>query len=229
MAMQNLRKEKQREIRLGYRTRQLELTADYYRRKREAGIPTDAPVTLAGQDRALWKRIAEMASPERAERHCRAIVFKMFAGLPRQAMIQVRADREAIKARHRAYRARLRAKAIHIMGGKCQRCGFDDHRALQFDHVQALRRGSSGVGRRGHSGVAVYRQVIRGRTDGIQLLCANCHVIKTLVEDGADGLSHINIRPRAPAFALPSSGPSAGHTGGLVALGMDGGQGAPDL
>ena len=39
--------------------------------------------------------------------------------------------------RRRDYRIRVKARAIKMMGGKCERCGYDDARALRLHHVQA--------------------------------------------------------------------------------------------
>lgn len=64
-------------------------------------------------------------------------------------------------------------KAVRVLGSKCVRCGFDDIRALQIDHING--GGSQAVKRSGHSH---YYAVARGETSGFQLLCANCNWIK---------------------------------------------------
>jgi len=71
------------------------------------------------------------------------------------------------------------------------RCGFNDARALQFDHIKPVRRGLNGAK---HSKVASthsYLAILRG-DKGYQLLCANCHAIKTRDEDDRDGSLRIN-------------------------------------
>lgn len=71
--------------------------------------------------------------------------------------------------------AKLRTGIIEKMGGKCVRCGFDDPRALQFDHVNGGGRRLSGnfVNHR------AYLKSIRDNKDGMfQLLCSNCNWIK---------------------------------------------------
>ncbi len=90
------------------------------------------------------------------------------------------------------YRKRVKARAIEAMGGRCCRCGFNDARALQFDHVKPVRRGSSGLRLRGSASTETHLAVLRG-SDEFQLLCANCHSIKTYHEDGADGTLHHNV------------------------------------
>lgn len=69
----------------------------------------------------------------------------------------------------------LRLDAIEAAGGKCVACGIGDNRVLQFDHIN----GGGCAERKKVSREAIWRQVIRGERDDLQLLCANCHVIKT--------------------------------------------------
>lgn len=75
----------------------------------------------------------------------------------------------------------VRERAIACLGGKCGHCGIDDIRVLQIDHIKAIQRGSNGI-----KYCATYQtmlQIIRGELlDQVQLLCANCHMIKTYEE-----------------------------------------------
>ena len=73
----------------------------------------------------------------------------------------------------RRYTRRLRARAIAYLGGKCIRCGFDDPRALQIDHVD----GGGGAELEKIQSRGVQLRVLRGEP-GYQLLCANCNWIK---------------------------------------------------
>jgi 5-methylcytosine-specific restriction endonuclease McrA len=82
----------------------------------------------------------------------------------------------------------MRRLAIEAMGGCCEECGFADHRALQFDHRTPIRRGRSGLHKSAHSAEKTYRAVLAGKREGLQLLCANCHAIKTR-KDEDSGLS----------------------------------------
>jgi 5-methylcytosine-specific restriction endonuclease McrA len=69
-------------------------------------------------------------------------------------------------------------KAIALLGGKCCRCGCDDTRCLEIDHIIPVR------GDRSIYGDKLYRNIISGgSTKNLQVLCANCHAIKTY-EDG---------------------------------------------
>lgn len=71
-------------------------------------------------------------------------------------------------------RRRQRSAAVAMLGSICARCGFDDIRALQIDHVNG---GGAQETRRGGYQRMVAR-IARGMTEGYQLLCANCNWIK---------------------------------------------------
>jgi len=63
-----------------------------------------------------------------------------------------------------------------LLGGKCARCGFDDSRALQFDHVdgRGAKHRREIVGRNSYT---MSRHVLKNPTR-FQVLCANCNWIK---------------------------------------------------
>lgn len=72
-------------------------------------------------------------------------------------------------------RRNVRQEVIEILGGYCVRCGFDDWRALQVDHVHG--GGSAEYKKKGN--MKVYREIIAADDfTGYQLLCANCNWIK---------------------------------------------------
>ena len=74
-----------------------------------------------------------------------------------------------------------RFKAYEILGGpKCNRCGFDDPRALQIDHVDndGFLFGKS------RGGLKVYQEVIKKAGAGFQVLCSNCNWIKKAEFEG---------------------------------------------
>jgi hypothetical protein len=75
------------------------------------------------------------------------------------------------------YRHEIRTKLLALFGGKCVRCGFDDKRALQLDHV-------NGGGRKEFRDLgawSLYRKALK-HPEGYQLLCANCNWIKRYEE-----------------------------------------------
>jgi hypothetical protein len=71
----------------------------------------------------------------------------------------------------------LKQEAITVLGGKCCHCQCSDIRCLEIDHIVPVR------GDRSLYGVKLYRSVAQGNTEGLQVLCACCHAIKTY-EDG---------------------------------------------
>jgi hypothetical protein len=84
---------------------------------------------------------------------------------------------------NRRLRRRLRVAALKLYGGKCEHCGFDDERALQFDHVVPVA--VAGAKRTSHADVLAGKMA----KEELQLLCANCHAIKTRADDGHSELS----------------------------------------
>ena len=91
-------------------------------------------------------------------------------------------NKDRVRRQNRDKRRRLRQQALDALGGRCVRCGFDDPRALQVDHVnddghadrQAL--GASWFGK-------IMRAIRDGERDKYQLLCANCNWIKRAEAD----------------------------------------------
>lgn len=91
-----------------------------------------------------------------------------------------RAYRQHQQPKVRATQARqwnkYRAAALDALGGCCMECGNDDPRVLEIDHAD----GSGGQDRKRRSKVSILRSVVTNHSD-YQLLCANCHRIKTIV------------------------------------------------
>lgn len=83
--------------------------------------------------------------------------------------------REQQKTRERERRRRKRRELIELYGGKCVKCGFEDFRALQLDHI-------NGGGRQHilNTGRRFYAEWLRTKwaQQKMQLLCANCNWIK---------------------------------------------------
>ena len=83
----------------------------------------------------------------------------------------------------RAANVAIRAETLlHYGEGRCARCGQDDIRVLELDHVNGNGNGDR-IARTGgcRGGVPFYRALkAAGWPDGFQVLCANCHRIKTL-------------------------------------------------
>jgi 5-methylcytosine-specific restriction endonuclease McrA len=78
---------------------------------------------------------------------------------------------------------RRRMKAIILLGGKCQICGWCEHiEILEFDHIIPIFRITSGRGRKATSGSAMVTEVLIN-PERFQALCPNCHELKRVRED----------------------------------------------
>ena len=119
-------------------------------------------------DLASYHRLKD--DPEWLERH-RAL------GREYQRAYTVR-NRERINARRRElFRERYRAAkaaVIKALGGCCHDCRINDLRVLEIDHVN----GGGGVHRRSGSSLKIFKHMME-HLEEYQLLCANCHTIKT--------------------------------------------------
>lgn len=76
---------------------------------------------------------------------------------------------------YRTKSAGVRNQVFDKLGHSCNRCGFEDRRALQIDHV-------NGGGNQEHSefksNIAYMRKVLADTSGTYQILCANCNWIK---------------------------------------------------
>lgn len=93
-------------------------------------------------------------------------------------------DQRKQKEFQRVWQAKKRAQYKEIVfgmfGRACMGCGFSNVLALQLDHKLPIKR-KSDQSRGFNSGTALWRKVAVGifpKSD-FQLLCANCHAIKT--------------------------------------------------
>ena len=71
-------------------------------------------------------------------------------------------------------RVRNKLKAIKYLGGKCSRCGFNDHpSALEFHHKTEEKNINIGM-------VAnkSWKNIIKPELEHCELLCSNCHRIE---------------------------------------------------
>jgi hypothetical protein len=79
-----------------------------------------------------------------------------------------------------------RDELLEFFGNKCVRCGFGDKRALELDHVNGdgfkYKRGQLHGGGEGHNIGRFIKNIKANPHEAkkrFQLLCANCHRIKT--------------------------------------------------
>lgn len=69
---------------------------------------------------------------------------------------------------------------MELLGNKCRKCGFDDKRALQFDHVAGggtKDRNITGKNGGYYRNRSICKSIVKGEGK-FQLLCANCNWIK---------------------------------------------------
>ena len=70
---------------------------------------------------------------------------------------------------------------INDLGGKCVKCGFDDYRALDIDHIDPSKKV------RPKDGQYVWSRRFKdwaANKGNLQLLCANCHRLHTWEQRG---------------------------------------------
>lgn len=84
-------------------------------------------------------------------------------------------DRENKRNKGNPARRVLRDAALTMLGDQCTKCGFNDKRALQMDHIMG---GGNKHRKSLSSPTKYYKYVIEDNGNSFQLLCANCNMIK---------------------------------------------------
>lgn len=99
--------------------------------------------------------------------------------------------REYARIYQNARHYRIRNEVIDSMGGECARCCNNDKRVLQIDHIIEILRGKNSIKR--ISSWALISRIHQGKEDmtKLQLLCANCHMIKTVESQRTTGIGQI--------------------------------------
>lgn len=82
-------------------------------------------------------------------------------------------------ASSKEHRQLRRDEAIAYLGGKCCDCDNSDKRVLEFHHSKERRRNGLTVA----SYLSGSWQRLQKQLDKCELLCANCHKIKTLQQE----------------------------------------------
>lgn len=80
------------------------------------------------------------------------------------------AKTKAQRAAGRAYVAKVKAHA------KCVDCGINDWRVLDFDHLPEFEKGAD-VSKLANSGASI--ATIKAEMDKCEIVCANCHRIRS--------------------------------------------------
>jgi len=83
----------------------------------------------------------------------------------------------SVKQREAIRRYRLKAEAANLLGGKCERCGFEHLAALDFHHKdptqKSFRLSDALVRTKQYSREMVEAEILK-----CELLCKNCHAIE---------------------------------------------------
>lgn len=117
--------------------------------------------------------------PEKRKEHLRRY-SKQHKATHRSEYNERRRQRQAVRRAAGTSSSQQEIREIKtLMGGKCCRCGFDDYRALQIDHVYRHKTKL----REGRAFRAEHKALLRSLRAGestpeYQLLCANCNWIK---------------------------------------------------
>ena len=97
--------------------------------------------------------------------------------------------RDRVRRYDRSSKNKKLAEIWKALGAKCVRCGEDDGRVLQLDHIKAdgylERQNANGT----HSRNSKHHKLLSSYYNGTlyeryQILCANCHCIKTWEDRG---------------------------------------------
>lgn len=76
--------------------------------------------------------------------------------------------------RPKRYNLKKRLELIKKFGGRCKKCGIDDIRVLQVDHIN----GNGEIERKKFNSKTRYKMIMADDGSKYQLLCANCNIIK---------------------------------------------------
>ena len=84
----------------------------------------------------------------------------------------------------RYYRKKYRHLLLEFWGNRCKKCGFDDIRALQIDHVKGY--GVQHYKELKLNRFSYYKKIyeeVKSGSKKYQLLCANCNWIKRFIKN----------------------------------------------
>jgi 5-methylcytosine-specific restriction endonuclease McrA len=90
-----------------------------------------------------------------------------------------------------------KCEAAYTLGGACTTCGETDVSVLQFDHIagdgylERKKNSSGGSGKSVSSWIKTHPEEARAK---YQVLCANCHMRKTVKEHRERGWPHGKAR-----------------------------------
>ena len=117
--------------------------------------------------------------------------------------------RASNRNKQRRRRHKLKQELVQLMGGRCKRCGFNEHMfALEFDHNDPT---SKETDNRKHSPSDLIscgnrQETIDYITKNCTMYCANCHSLKTVAyADNLRGTNLSDTSAEKELFESPSS------------------------
>ena len=98
---------------------------------------------------------------------------------------------------------KLRHRIFDILGWSCARCGFDDYRALQVDHIY----GGGGKQRSRVNSYCYFKEILQDPNvkAKYQTLCANCNWIKR-AENNENSRFFMALKEFGPSGAVLATG-----------------------
>jgi hypothetical protein len=144
---------------------------------------TPKPANAARQQRYRERHPERIKEQERLRNQRRVPYQRQWqAEHPEQVRASKQAYRERTREKEREYsqskRVRNRLQVLSALGGKCDRCGIDDWRVLQIDHID----GGGTRERKQVTSIDRYYKDMLLTPEKYQVLCANCHQIKRYEE-----------------------------------------------
>ena len=97
---------------------------------------------------------------------------------------KARINAKAVEYNRRARQA-LRTSVVEKLGGACSVCGNSDMRVLDIDHIDGTGYKVNRLS--GNIRQQWFRDILDGSATNAQLLCANCHRIKSYEANEQDG------------------------------------------
>jgi 5-methylcytosine-specific restriction endonuclease McrA len=114
--------------------------------------------------------------------------------------------REQLRKNTRSYRERkldVKLKLQQELGGQCVKCGITDYRLLDFDHIDPMTK-KMNISTKLH----LPWEVLLVEIKKCQLLCPNCHRLKTLEQKEYNSYVRKNRKYRnenRTVFSLPDA------------------------
>lgn len=100
---------------------------------------------------------------------------------PKKTAAQKRKDRAGLK---RKIRSRARVAALRYLAKKgCESCGCHDPRVLEFDHLDPKKKHKT-ISLLISQGYSWSSDVVRREVRKCRVLCANCHRLHTVIQQG---------------------------------------------